>query len=596
MYICNPINLEYKYQFFCPKEDTCIVNREAADPSVILFKEKYYCFTSMTLGFWISDDLVNWTYYRLPDTLPLYDYAPDVRVIGEYVYFSASKKNSNCSFYRTKDLINGPFEEIDGSFPFWDPNLFFDDDGRVYLYWGCSCNEPLYGVELNNETMKPIGEKVGLIFADEEVKGYERPGDNHILPFSKEEIEMRYKGLLMLRKIDEKTLSEEMKVILKRAVGNTCYIEGIWMTKYAGKYYLQYAFSGTEYNVYGDGVYVSDSPLGPFVAAKNNPYSYKPGGFINGAGHGSTLKDKIGNWWHTSTMGVCVNYMYERRIGIWPAGFDEDNELFCNQRYGDWPMEISQKEQEPWREPQWYLLSYKKIVTASSSEEGHESYNVADENIKTWWRANTKYPGEYLIMDLGKVYDIRAVQVNFADDRIDITRPREEELHGDVTQLRHIYEGKLFTRWILKGSYDGVEYFTIEDKSKAKTNLPHDLVIRENGIKVRYLKLIIEEIPFNQNAAVSGLRVFGKGNGDLPEETKFIGKRISPTDINIKISGENACGYQILWGHQEDKLYHSCMVFGNEKNIGALVKGETYYMRVDAFNESGITHGEVRKV
>lgn len=596
MYICNPINFEYKYQFFCPKPDICIVNREAADPSMILFKDKYYCFSSMSLGFWTSNDLVSWEYYRLPDELPLYDYAPDVRVIGEYVYFSASKKGENCSFYRTKDLVNGPFEEMKGSFPFWDPNLFYDDDGKVYFYWGCSSNEPLYGIELNPDTMKPIGKKVGLIFANEIQNGYERPGNDHILPFSQEEIEMRYRGLLMLRQINEKTLSEEIKYQMKRAVGNTSYIEGAWMTKYLGKYYLQYAFSGTEYNVYGDGVYISDSPLGPFELAKNNPYSYKPGGFINGAGHGSTIEDKDGNWWHTSTMGVCVNYMYERRIGIWPAGFDKDGELFCNQQYGDWPMKVTKSTENPWSEPEWYLLSYKKPMVASSNEEGHGAEFAADENVKTWWRAADKESGQTLTMDLMDVYDIRAIQVNFADDRIELPRPKEEDLHGEVTQLRNIYEGEVYTRWILEASCDGVEYFVIEDKSNVETNLPHDLIIYENGIRARYLELTIYQMPFNQNAAVSGLRVFGKGNGKLPNKTDFTMDRITDNNVKIKMHADDAIGYQILWGHKEDKLYHSCMVFGSEKSIGALVAGVPYFIRVDSFNESGITHGDIKKL
>ena len=88
---------------------------------------------------------------------------------------------------------------------------------------------------------------------------------------------------------------EEMMKKLRRWFGNSPYLEGPWMTKYQGKYYLQYAVTGTEYNVYSDGVYVADSPLGPFTAAKNNPFSYKPGGFITGAGHGSTFEAGQGN-------------------------------------------------------------------------------------------------------------------------------------------------------------------------------------------------------------------------------------------------------------------------------------------------------------
>lgn len=54
---------------------------------------------------------------------------------------------------------------------------------------------------------------------------------------------------------------------------------------------------------------------------------------------------------------------------------------------------------------------------------------------------------------------------------------------------------------------------------------------------------------------------------------------------------ENALGYNILWGHRTDKLYHSMMTFEESQKIGALVKGQDYYVRVDAFNENGITEG-----
>ena len=37
------------------------------------------------------------------------------------------------------------------------------------------------------------------------------------------------------------------------------------------------------------------------------------------------------------------------------------------------------------------------------------------------------------------------------------------------------------TRWKLEGSLDGNTYFMIEDKSEAETDLPHDLVVREQG-------------------------------------------------------------------------------------------------------------------
>ena len=62
----------------------------------------------------------------------------------------------------------------------------------------------------------------------------------------------------------------------------TPFIEGAWMTKHGGHYYLQYGAPGTEYNVYADGTYVGDDPLGPFTYAPYNPVAYKPGGFVHG--------------------------------------------------------------------------------------------------------------------------------------------------------------------------------------------------------------------------------------------------------------------------------------------------------------------------
>ena len=63
---------------------------------MICFRGRYYIFASMTLGVWVSDDLTNWENHRLPDLLPLYDYAPDVRVLGDWVYFCASSREYNC--------------------------------------------------------------------------------------------------------------------------------------------------------------------------------------------------------------------------------------------------------------------------------------------------------------------------------------------------------------------------------------------------------------------------------------------------------------------------------------------------------------------
>ncbi len=589
-YLCNPVNINYRYQFnMDPRlHGQMQICREAADPSMILFHGRYYIFASMTLGVWVSDDLAHWENHRLPKELPLYDYAPDVRVMGDWVYFCASRREENCDRYRTKDILNGPYEKIEGSFPFWDPNLFIDDDGRVYFFWGCSNITPIWGVELDPQTMQPISEKRVLVEGRPFEVGYERVGeDNSQLPASEAEIDAAYAAFHKRQGISEDQVPEQVKPLIRGMFSRKPYIEGAWMDKQNGRYYLQYACPGTQYNTYSDGVYVSSSPLGPFTLAGNNPYSYKPGGFLPGAGHGSTMQDDKGAWWHTATMRISMNHDFERRVGIWPAGFDADGELFCNQRYGDWPMTV---EGDPWRDPAWMLLSAGKKATASCFSEGHEPEKATEENVQTWWRASTTDRTEWLQIDLGRDFDVHAIQINFADDKIDIPCPGQ--IVGG-SQARYIEERDLTTQWKLTGSIDGKDWFVIEDKSHAQTDLSHDLILREEGIRVRFLRLSDMAVPYGQQPCISGLRVFGLGQGEKPAAPVFTVRRENDLDMTVSVqSQENTLGYNILFGSSPDKLYHSYMTFkAGDQRIGALIKGRDYFVRVDAFNENGITEG-----
>lgn len=610
-YYCNPINVPYHYQFnMDPRSNGKLqIDREAADPSMIKFKDNYYIFASMNLSVWVSQDMVNWKSYSLPDNLPLYDYAPDARVWGEYVYFCASKKGEICNFYRTRDIVSGPYEEIPGTFDFWDPNLFFDEDGKIYFYWGCSNITPIWGVELEPETMLPKTERKILIEGNPYERGYERMGiDNCEFPRGEEEVEKMFQGFLKQSKMTKEELPGEYVPQVRGMFTKRPFIEGPWMDKYEGKYYLQYACPGTEYNTYADGVYVSDNPLGPFSPAENNPFSYHPGGFMPGAGHGSTMWDTNKNLWHASTMRISVNHQFERRVGIWPAGFDGDGELYCNQNYGDWPIAVCEGKRDPWREPEWYLLSYAKPAKASSCAEGKGADKAVNEDSRNWWRAADSQSGEWIEVDLEKAMDVRAIQINFADDDLPVAPPGE--IRGTVTQPRYIEERNLQTRWKLEGSLDGKEYFLIEDKSKAGTDLPHDFIVREQGIPVRYVRLTIIEIPYGVSPCISGLRIFGVGTERKPKEPVYSVKRSEDElDILVTIAGtKDAVGYNILWGHGEEKLYHSYQIYRSaedvtkqcdariEKRIGALVKGRNYFVRVDAYNESGITKGKVTKL
>lgn len=560
---CNPINLSYKYQHY--KGKNTFAFREAADPTLILFKGTYYMFASMSGGFWYSNDLIEWSFHENRNLL-IYDYAPDVCQIGDYLYFSASKMKGNCPFIRTKSPLSDEFEEVSASMNFYDPALFLDEDNRVYLYWGCNKGKPLYGVELEPTTMRAKGEIAELIFPHPKERGYER--------------------LLEV---------EPNQGLLERLFSGT-FIEGSFVNKHNGKYYLQYASPATAEHGYNNGVYVSDKPLSGYKAQEHNPFSSKPGGFITGAGHGSTIQDKYGNWWHAASMRISVNKNFERRIGIFPAGFDEDGILFCNQNFADYPLVVPEGKFDPWEiKPEWMLLSYKKSAKASSSKLGHEPQNALNEDIRTFWCASEMEKNSWFELDLEEKYEIHAVQINFADYQVPTLKLPKAQYGGSVIDRRYIDTSKdIHTRYLLEGSVDGKVWFVLADKTNADSDLPHDFLLFEEGIVAQFLRITATELPYGECFALSGLRVFGKGNGNKPDSVKPTAVRTGDMDASISWEKSNdAIGYNIRYGIAENKLYSSWMVYDDNKlELPMLCKGQRYCIAVDAFNENGITEGE----
>lgn len=566
---CNPLNLEYKFQHYGGN-----AHREAADPTIILFKDKYYLFTSMTAGFYYSDDLVNWKYHENRN-VDMYRYAPDVRQIGEYLYFSASTRNNPSTFWRTLDPLSDNFEKVSEPFAFWDPNLFEDDDGRVYFYWGCGNREPIWGIELDKETMLPIGEKVACFDQDKDRHGWERfnyPGKE----------KSSRKGLVGLI----------MKYLNRKG---RPYMEGAFMNKWNGKYYLQYAAPGTEFPIYGDGYYVSDKPLGPFTFMPNTPFSLKPTGFITGAGHGSTIEDKDGNIIHASTMRISVNQNFERRIGLFPSGIDEDGLLSCNQNFADYPIVLPDGKYDARDiKPQYMLLSYKKKAEASSCKDNHPVELALDENIRTWWAA--KETNAWYLLDLEDVYKPHSIQINFAENDVAELKV-DRSLRSDVmTNMRYIDSSKdLKTRFIVEGSLDKENWFMIYDGSKLEDDRSHPYIILDEKYELRYIKITALELPYNEVFALSGLRVFGKGNGSIPKKVDNVTLTRDSNRLDCLVKFDkvpDAIGYNVRYGIAKDKLYSSYLIYEkNEILVTTLNADQDYYFTIDSFNENGINEG-----
>ena len=536
--ICNPMNLGYRFCVDTPSR------REAADPTMVTYKNEYYLFASKSGGYWHSTDLIHWDLIKTND-LPLEDYAPTAVVMNDTLYFMASK-GAPVTIYKTADPKSGNWKIANPGFPIGmiDPDLFVDDDGRLYFYYGCSNVNPIYGVELDTKTLNPIGEPVVLFNSHKKDYGWERSGD-----------------------YNEKDDSP--------------WVEGSWMTKHDGKYYLQYAVPGTQFKSYCDGVYVSDKPLGPFTLAPNNPCSYKPEGFIAGAGHSSTFQDVYGNYWHVSTMTISQKHMFERRLGLFPMFFDKDGLLYTYTGFGDFPFKVPTKKITSPEElsSHWMLLSYEKSVEVSSELPEHPKGYAANEDIRTYWSAKTGDKGEWIVMDLQKECDVNAVQINYAENNTDIYGRKPD----------------IYYQYLLEYSADNTTWNTLADKTQNKTDVPHDYIELQSPVKARFIRLTNYHVP-SGTFALAGLRVFGNRGGTAPSEVEDINIVRSASDrcvANLKWTGnKDAVGYNIRFGTQNDKLYENYQVLGTDSlTIRSLNSLQRYYFAIDAFNENGITKG-----
>lgn len=572
---CNPLDLEYRYQIKQALTGNGVF-REAADPTMLVFRGKYLLFCSMSGGFWHSDDLSDWKFHETPE-LPIYHYAPDVREVNGQVVFCASHRGEPCRIYRSPDPLNVPFSEVSAPFAFWDPDIFQDDDGRVYLYWGCSSKEPIYGIELDPETLTPIGEKKVMFGENEKVHGWERKGENNQTPPPK-----KFRDYMM-----------------RLAVGTKPFIEGAYMTKHDGRYYLQYAAPGTESNVYADGVYVGDSPLGPWHYQPHNPFSSVPGGFMQGAGHGSTFQDLHGNRWHISTMRISVNENFERRIGLFPCDFDADGNLFCNQTFACYPQLLPDGKRTDIARtaPVMHLLSYRAAANASSSQDGYAPALGVDENCRTWWAAEDADQNAWYQIDLGDEKQVRAVQVNFADHKLPMQPLSKKTAYRDTVGYRIIRVEPQRTAFLLEGSANGENWEVLRDTRTEQTDRAHAFFVLEEEKRLRYLRLSHMQIPMGGVPAISGLRVFGYGNGGKPAQVDTLSIHRSEDGRNLSLSwnaADDAQGYTVRYGIAPDKLYNSWQIFAQTSlDLSTVNAGTPYFVAVDSFNENGVTCGSV---
>ena len=236
------------------------------------------------------------------------------------------------------------------------------------------------------------------------------------------------------------------------------------------------------------------------------------------------------------------------------------------------------------------LLSYKKPVTVSSTAEDSDPSLAVNEDIQNWWSAASAEPGEWLCVDLEKLSDVRAIQVNLADQDVAVVFPAEA--YGDSLHSRHIELEPQISHYCIEVSTDGESWVLLEDVARECSNGYYEY---PEGVLARFIRVTGGELPYGQRLRISGLRVFGKGSGEKPEAVRATAVRTGDMDARITWNATaSAQGYNIRYGLKPDKLYHSWLVYdATELELTTLMKGQNYYLCVDSFNENGITEGNV---
>ncbi len=357
--------------------------RELADPTVLREGKQWILYPSVDMAWVSSDEGASWQHHPL--NVRDLGYAPTVvKHRGRFLL-----KASQSAIY-TADSPLGPFKIL-GNIDFRgirvpteiDPMLFSDDDGRLFYYWGCNENEGIYAVELDAENpLKIIGNPSLVIPFSPDLHPWERLGEWNQNP----------------------------------RVG---WLEGAWMFKHNGTYYLTYSAAGTQNRTYAMGCYTAKSPLGPFTPQKHNPILRNVEGLTTGTAHGCFVKDSNNEIWVFYTIRASVAHGFERRLGMDRAVIDSNNELQV-------PVATSLPQWLPGKSPSsdrpetgWLPINGGAFTVASSSAPNLPGRLAIDNELRTWWQPAPEDAEPTLTSKFSAPATIRSTRVVWRDIGLD---------------------------------------------------------------------------------------------------------------------------------------------------------------------------------
>jgi hypothetical protein len=365
--------LEHKEQF-----------RELADPSALWHEGTWYLYPSCDLA-WVSADEGR-TWQHRPLNVRDLGYAPTVvHHAGRFLLLA-----SHSELYAAPAPL-GPFEKlgalqmppIPGLPGPIDPMLFSDDDGRLFYYWGCTPRSGIWGVELDAaDPTRVVGEPRELIPFAPDTFPWERLGNWNQDP-------------------------------------NTGWMEGGWMVKHGGRYYLTYSDGGTKWRSYAMGCYTSDSPLGPFTPQTRNPILRTTGGLVTGTAHGCVVAGPRDRLWVFYTVFAGVAHGFERRVGMDVAAIDEHGELYVPAATS-LPQALPSAGTAPG--PAWLPLNDGDFTVGSSTAPNLAGRFAVDNSLLTWWQPAAGDAQPSLTTRFATRAVVRAVRVIWRDVGLDTPR------------------------------------------------------------------------------------------------------------------------------------------------------------------------------
>ncbi|MBR4874850.1 MAG: family 43 glycosylhydrolase [Clostridia bacterium] len=456
---CNPLKIE-NY----PKGYEAPSHRSLADPSVLFYDGKWYMYPSYQMAY-VSEDFINWEHKKIePCDI---GYAPTIVVHRGKIYLYGK----NGKLYVADNPL-GPFEELgpikhSNGTPLnatFDPMIFSDDDERAYIYYSLidrssgKTEVSIWGIELDSEDLtRTVGEQKCLIKFDNTHK-WECYGERN----------------------QDTSLS---------------WIEGAWMIKKNGRYYLTYSAPGTQYGTYAMGAYYSDKgALEGFVYQKNNPICNNRYGLVRGGGHGCICEGPNDTLWAFYTCPVKYTHMFERCLGMDPVAINEDGELMVLKNT-DFPQWAPGVKENPYYENDTGLspLTYSETASATSNTPGRDALYAVDESMLTWWQPADDDSEKTLTVSLYGKYFVSAARVIWRDVGLDY---ENGVLPGPI-------------KYKIEVSKDRETWETVVDKTQNSKDYMIDYEVFDT-VEAMQVRLIICGAPNGITPGVISFTVFGK--------------------------------------------------------------------------------------